>query len=256
MFDRIHYMGLPPELVFVFGDAPTVFQSTRLVAREIVAENTLALTIERPEGFTFEPGQNTTISIPGKHADDLREFTIASAPYEKDLVIAMRIRNSNFKNTIYALRPGDAISIRSAAGSLWEASTEPQVWISGGIGITPFRSVIRHLLHTHVPLSVTHFHSDHTRATAPFLSEFESYAAEQQGFNFYLTTTREKPAGRLHGRITGEMIATHVAEYARSRYFVVGTDSFLSSMRTVLSELGVPLAQIRVERFEGYKKAS
>lgn len=246
-------MGLPPELEFVFGDTATVFQNTRLVSREMVAENTLALTIERPEGFSFEPGQNTTISIPGKHADDLREFTIASAPYEKGITIAMRVRNSNFKNACYALRPGDAISIRSAAGSLWEATHEPQVWLSGGIGITPFRSIVRHLIHAGAPLAVTHIHTDRTRASAPFLKEFESYAREHQGFNFYLTTTRESALDTLHGRITSQMIAKCAPEFARSRYFIVGTDSFLSAMREALSELRVPLTQIRTERFEGYK---
>ena len=85
-------MGLPPELEFVFGETSTVFQSTRLLCREMIAENTLALTIERPHNFSFAAGQNMAVSIPGNRADDVREFTICSAPYEKDLMIAMRIQ--------------------------------------------------------------------------------------------------------------------------------------------------------------------
>lgn len=246
-------MGLPSELAFVFGDTPSVFQRTRLIAREMIAENTLALTIERPGDFTFEAGQNTTISLPGKHADDLREFTMASAPHEKDLMIAMRIRNSEFKNACYALRPGDAISVRTAAGSLWQQTAEPQVWLSGGIGITPFRSIIRHLRHLGAPISVTHIHSDHSRGTAPFLTEFEAYASENNGFEFRTTMTQES-TGDLQGRISAEMIASVTPGYRASRFFIVGTDAFTGAMHEALARLGISGADVHPERFDGYRR--
>jgi len=249
-------MGLPSELAYVFGETSSVYHRVRLISREMVAENTMALTIERPQDFIFEAGQNTTISIPGKHADDLREFTIASAPHEKDIMLAMRIRNSNFKNECYALKPGSIITMRSPAGSLWKETVEPQIWISGGIGITPFRSIIRHLLHLQSPLAVTHIHSDHSRASVPFLEEFESNATEHQGYKFFPTMTREAAKEGLRGRITGEMIASHALAYASSCYFVVGTTSFLGAMREALSQLGVPLERVRTERFEGYNGES
>lgn len=246
-------MSLPPELESVFGETSTVFQHVHLIAREMVAENTLALRIERPQNFTFEAGQNTTISIPGAHADDMKEFTIASAPYEKDLMLAMRVRNSNFKNACYALKPGDVITVRYPAGALWKETDEPQTWLSGGIGITPFRSIIRHLIHQNIPLAITHIHSDRTRASVPFLQEFESYAAKCNGFHFFPTMTREAAGGRLHGRVTGEMVTSHVAQYAASSYFVVGTDAFIGAMRAILVQLSISPSQVRTERFDGYK---
>lgn len=246
-------MSLPPELAFVFGEATNVFHRTRLISREMVGDNTLALTIERPENFIFEAGQNTTVSIPGAHAEYLKEFTIASAPSDMDLVLAMRVRNSNFKHACYALKSGDAIMVRSPAGALWEASAAPQVWLSGGIGITPFRSIIRELIHQSAALNITHIHSDRSRASVPFLQEFESYATEHKGFRFFPTMTRESVQGGLSGRITGNMIAPHAPQYPESHFFVVGTDSFVASMRQTLAELGVPAAHVRTERFDGYK---
>ena len=148
------------------------------------------------------------------------------------------------------------ISVRSPAGSLWQQTSEPQVWLSGGIGITPFRSIIRHLLHIRASLSVTHFHSDRTRATAPFLEEFESYVAECSGFNFLATMTGEEKQAGLRGRITGDMIAAHASEYLLNRYFVVGTDSFIVAMRKMLTELGISPTQVRTEKFDGYKADS
>jgi ferredoxin-NADP reductase len=246
-------MGLPPELEYVFGDTPTVFKRVRLISRAMVAENTLALTIEQPQDFNFDAGQNITISLPGEHASDLREFTIASAPYEKDLMIAMRVRNTDFKNACYALKLGSVIDVRYPAGALWKETVEPQIWLSGGIGVTPFRSIIRHLFHQGTAISVTHLHSDHSHTTAPFLEEFESYDAQKRGFHFFLTTTREAREGGLHGRITGEMITLHAPIYATSHYFVVGSDSFIGGMRTVLAALGISTDRIRTERFDGYQ---
>ncbi len=244
-------MSLPPELAFVFGEVANVFHRTRVVSREMVAESTLALTIERPDGFSFTAGQNTMLSLPGINADDLKEFTIASAPYEQDVTLAMRVRNSNFKNATYALKAGDAISARDPSGTLWEPTAAPQVWLSGGIGITPFRGIIRQMLHENASLDITHIHSDRSRASIPFLQEFESYAAEHERFQFFPTLTRE--AGERKGRITGDMITTLAPKYAESDFYVVGTESFVTSMRDTLASLGVSASQIRTERFEGYK---
>ncbi|MBP9756967.1 MAG: FAD-dependent oxidoreductase [Candidatus Pacebacteria bacterium] len=246
-------MGLPPELAFVFGETANVFHRTRVISREMVAVSTLALTIERPENFAFTSGQNTMVSIPGIHAEMLKEFTIASAPYEASLVLAMRVRNSKFKDACYALKPNDAIMVRHPSGSLWEASAGPQIWLSGGIGITPFRSIIRELLHQNSSLDITHIHSDRSRSSIPFLSEFESYAAEHTDYRFIPTMTGESVSGELKGRISADMIGQTAPNYAESAFFVVGGDSFVASMRDLLAKMGVAPTMIRIERFEGYK---
>jgi ferredoxin-NADP reductase len=232
-----------------------VFHRTKLISREMVAENTLALTIERPEGFLFEPGQNTMVSIPGVHADQLKEFTISSAPYEQHILLAMRVRNSKFKNACYALKPGDAIHVRTPSGSLWSPTDAPQIWLSGGIGITPFRGIIRHLIHENARIAITHMHSDHSRASVPFIREFESYSDEQGGYQFFSTMTREAGKGERKGRITGDMIAQLALRYSDSMCFVVGTESFVAAMRAELASIGVPTSQIRTERFEGYRNS-
>lgn len=246
-------MGLPPELAFVFGETENVFHRTRLISREMVAENTLALTIERPEGLSFEPGQNTMVSLPGIHADELKEFTIASAPYEQHIVLAMRVRNSSFKNACYALKPGDAVQVRTPSGTLWSQTEAPQIWLSGGIGITPFRGIIRHLIHENARFAITHIHSDRARASIPFRSEFESYASAHDGYQFFTTMSREAVRGERKGRITGDIIAERASQYSESLYFVVGTESFVAAMRSEIASLGAAAAQIRTERFEGYK---
>ncbi len=248
-------MSLPLELAFVFGEVSNVFHRTRVVSREMVAESTLALVIERPENFTFTPGQNVMVSIPGAHAEHLKEFTIASAPYEPHIMLAMRVRNSEFKHACYALKPGDAIMVRDPAGVLWDATSTSQVWLSGGIGITPFRGIMRELIHNRASLAVTHIHSDRTRTGVPFLQEFESFATAYKGYTFVSTMTREAGQSARRGRITADMIRACAPDYALSDFFVVGTDSFVASMREEIFALGVSPSpsRVRTERFDGYK---
>ncbi len=246
-------MGLPPELAFVFGETENVFQRTHIVSREMVAESTLALTIARPTDFEFTPGQNTLVSIPGPHAEHLKELTIASAPYEREIVLATRIRNSKFKDALYALRVGDAITLRSASGGLWSESAAPQVWLSGGIGITPFRSIVRELIHTGGPLDVTHIHSDRSHARVPFAAEFESYTREHSGYQFIPTMTSEARQDERKGRINADMLTELVPTHAECTFSVVGSESFVASMRSVLATLGISQSCIRTERFEGYR---
>jgi ferredoxin-NADP reductase len=246
-------MSLPPELAYVFGETSSpIYKRSRLISREMIAESTLALTLERPEGFRFEPGQNTIVSIPGKIADDLREFSFASAPHEKDLMLAMRVRDSRFKNACYALMPGDELTIRNPSGALWKETKKPQLWLSGGIGITPFRSILRESLHNGGPFPVLHLHSDHSLATAPFLAEFEAHAKKNNAYQFVLTLTREKSLGHEIGRITEKTIESYAPHLLECDCTIVGTTSFVGIMRSALTSLKVPALQIRTERFEGY----
>lgn len=246
-------MGLPPELAFVFGETESVFHRTRVIARALIAENTLALTIEKPGGFQYEAGAATMVFIPGAQAEDSKEFTLASAPYESDLMIAMRIRGSAFKNACYRLKPGDSIMVRDASGSPYAHSGGPEVWLSGGIGITPFRSLLRQRIHDHASLDIVHIHSDSSPASVPFAAEFKAASSTHAMYRFLITLTSESAHGLLKGRISAAMIRTHAPQYAASAFTVVGTDSFVGAMRVMLGELGVSADRIRTERFEGYK---
>lgn len=222
----------------------------------MVAENTLALTIERPAGFSFEAGATTMVFIPGAQAEDAKEFTIASAPYEADLVIAMRVRGSAFKKACYALKAGDAIMVRDASGSPYPATQGPEVWLSGGIGITPFRSILRERIHTHAPLDIVHLHSDRSLGSVPFAREFEACSTTHTNYQFLITLTREAAGAVLKGRITAATIRTYAPRFADSAFTIVGTDSFVGAMRVVLGELGIAQDRIRTERFDGYKPDS
>ena len=115
---------------------------------EEVAEGTIAFHFEKPSDFVVTPGKFISVSLidpPETDAEgDTRSFSIASAPYEQDLMIATRMRDTAFKRILRKLKTGELIRIRGPFGSLTlhDDATRPAAFLAGGIGITPFRSIV------------------------------------------------------------------------------------------------------------------
>jgi NAD(P)H-flavin reductase len=123
----------------------------KLKAQKTLCAGTTAFYFEKPEDFKFEPGQfaNFTLRSPGSEdvEGNTRALSIASAPQERDLMVAMRLRSTAFKNTLHSLPFDSELLLQGPYGSmtLSRNGTRPAVFLAGGIGITPFRSLIRRM---------------------------------------------------------------------------------------------------------------
>jgi hypothetical protein len=106
----------------------------------------------KPPGFAYTPGQFANFSLPRPAATDdagmQRSFSIASAPYEDEIMIATRMRPSAFKRTLAAMPAGTRLAMEGPHGELvQEDDGRPAVFLAGGIGITPFLSMLRDAAH-------------------------------------------------------------------------------------------------------------
>src|SRR4029078_2732284 len=113
----------------------------------------MAFHFHRPRDFLFQAGQNVLVTL-GEGWEN-RTFTIASAPHEAELMIATRMRDSAFKNRLKTLEPGDPVSI----DGLHPDTERPAVFIAGGIGVTPFLSMLRDATHRRLGHAITTFYS-------------------------------------------------------------------------------------------------
>src|SRR6267143_2462054 len=117
---------------------------TKLTASETVAEGTMAFHFAKPADFSFEAGHSVTVSLIDPPETDRkgnsRSFSLASAPYETELMIATRMRDTAFKRSLKTMPAGGRIHLRGPAGkfTLDGADARPAVFLAGGIGITPF----------------------------------------------------------------------------------------------------------------------
>src|SRR5215510_12916064 len=119
----------------------------KLESREKVAEGTMAFHFEKPPGFQHKAGQFVRLTLINPSETDAegtgRTFTLASAPYERDLMIATRMRDTAFKRVLRSGAVGLEVELRGPFGALTlhDDSSRPAVFLAGGIGITPFRSI-------------------------------------------------------------------------------------------------------------------
>src|SRR5437879_5944796 len=126
---------------------------TKLLRRSSVAEGTMAFHFAKPSEFSFKAGQAADLTLLKPPETDsegnIRTFSIASPPFEEQLTFATRMRDTAFKRSLKKISLGTEVKIDSPMGSftLHKNSSKPAVFLAGGIGITPFISIVRQADH-------------------------------------------------------------------------------------------------------------
>lgn len=232
--------------------------SVKLLGKREVARQTFAFSFEKPAGFTFTAGQYVAMSLPELiFPDDRRghrSLSIASAPSDPDLVFAMRISESGFKKTVAALPLGGEVIVRDAVGSfvLPEDQAKPIVFLAGGIGITPVRSILRQAVVDGRKNPFFLFYSNRRPEDAPFIDEMLAV----QGIDYKIINTLTDLGVTCEwmderGFLCADMIRQYVVEPGKALYYIVGSPTFLEAMEKVAAELGVGPENIKKDPFTG-----
>lgn len=234
----------------------------RLLAREEIARKTIALHFERPESFEFKPGQYVSLRLidPPETDDEgiSRSFSITAAPHEPNLTFATRIRDTAMKRVLNSMPIGTEVKMTGPFGTftLDADAIRPAVLITGGIGITPFRSIVVHAAHERLPQTILLFYSNRTPEDAAFLQELQSLEALNPNYKLVAVMTEiglsQQSWKGERGRVNGEMIERYLDDVAAPTYYVVGPPAMVSGVREMLLGWGLDSAAIRVEAFKGY----
>ncbi len=241
----------------------TSAHTATLTKREEVAEGTMAFHFAKPADFQFRAGQSVDITLlnpPETDAEgNTRAFSIASAPFESDLMIATRMRDTAFKRVLRKTALPLEVKIEGPSGSfvLHRKAEKPAVFLAGGIGITPFLSIIRQAAHDKAPHQLYLFYSNRRPEDAAFLDELLSEAAKQNP-NFHLIPTMTE-MDKSHREWKGEtrfinkdMLAKYLPSLQGPIYYLAGPPAMVAAMRRMLTEAGVDEDDIRTEEFSGY----
>jgi ferredoxin-NADP reductase len=229
--------------------------------RELVADRTMAFHFTKPTGFQFLAGQSldlTLVNPPETDAEgNVRTFTIACAPTDPDLVIATRLRDTAFKRVLQSMPLGESVEASGPDGSFTldpDANT-PAVFLTGGIGITPFRSMIRDAVARNLKHALWLFYSNNRPEDAAFLDELQQLADGHPSLHFVPTMTDMTKSSRdwsgLRGLIDREMISGFVP-LKGPVFYMAGPPAMVAAMRRMLSGVGVEESAIRFEQFDGY----
>lgn len=235
---------------------------TKLRRKRRVAHKTFGLELDRPAGFHFRPGDHVALEVIRLAADDprgnWRPMSIASAPHDDHLLFTSREGVSPFKQTLAALAEGDELIVSDPSGAfvLPDEASMPLVFFAGGIGVTPFRSMIKSSVEQRLNHSITLFYANRRPEDAAFLDELDAWADANPRFKFYPVMTKPDTADAdwtgPTGYFTPEYLAAHLKTPRDRLYYVAGTPRFVTGVQNVLLQFGVPKHMIKTDEFEGY----
>jgi ferredoxin-NADP reductase len=243
------------------GPAQSVFMA-KLISRQEVAEGTMAFHFQKPSEWTFVAGQFLNMSLvdpPETDAEgNTRSFSIASAPFEDTIMITTRMRDTAFKRVLKTVALGTEVKIDGPSGNLTlhNDATRPAVILSGGIGITPFRSILLQAAKQHRPHRIFFFDANRRPEDAPFLDDMQVVEHQDSNFKFIPVMSKMEDShlrwdGET-GLIDAKMLAKYLAGVTSAIYYVTGPPALVKAMQAVLKSSGVDNQDIRTEEFTGY----
>ncbi len=227
---------------------------TKVINTKIIAKDTLAVFLEKPTDFSYNPGQYTILTL----KNDDRYLSFASAPSEESLLLVVRHSESEFKLKYQSLLAGDIVVIDKAGGNFKIPSNieEPVVLLSGGVGITSMRSLVKEIIIQKSSHNIVLFNSNRFVIDAPFLGEFQEMEKSVSNFTFIPTFTKEKniivKGNYQKGYITDSMIKQFVKDPTKANYLIAGSHPFLKGMQNQLKILQVSNEKIQQEVYCGY----
>lgn len=211
----------------------------KVISKKAETKNTFSLVLEKPANFSFYTGQYLDVELPVQDKyGNTRAFTIASSPTEDFLMITSKKGTTPFKKFMENLKPGDNITASHPAGTFTLDESEPAVFIAGGIGITPFRSIIKYVLDQNfkTPLTLIYSNSDNNFL---FKKELDWWQKQLPNLKIqYVVTSKE-------GR-------PPVTCNLSTIYYLAGPPKMVDDFAKMLLELGVDETNIRYDRFDGY----
>lgn len=231
-----------------------------LLKKEKIANDTMAFHWEMPEGFEFKAGQlgDFTLKNPTETDEEgnTRPFSFVYAPSENELVTATRIRDSAFKRQLKDLPKGSKVDFDGPSGTftLHKTTSTPAVFVIGGIGITPIRSMISEATNQKTDHDLTLLFSNKTPEDAPFLDDLKEMENQNPNFKFVPVMTRadESSWNGESGHIDADMLKRYVPDVEKPIYYLSGPKNMVQAMYKMLVEAGANEDNIRAEEFSGY----
>jgi glycine betaine catabolism B len=217
----------------------------------------------------YTAGQFAFFDIGGVNNDPkgpIRHFTIASSPTEDFIMISTRTRDTPYKKRLSSLEGRAKVKVRGPEGKfvLHDDRSKPAVFLSGGIGVTPFRSMIKYATDEQLPVKINMFDSNRDHANILFKNEFDECLKTNKNLKiiYTITATEENMQAPSSGSWKGErgiinktMLTKYLttSELDNSVFYICGPPGMLKAMQKLLEEdLHIPKERMRIEEFTGY----
>lgn len=242
---------------------PSTFEFP-LLKKETVAKNVMSFYFDRTAVPTYDflPGQYNRLILPEVQNDprgNSRMFSIASSPSTSDiLLITTKISDSPYKQYLSSLSLGQKVQFFGPVGRfvLDEKDLRPKVFLAGGIGLTPFYSMLMYAADTQLVSNHTMLVSFSTQEEMIYYEELKALSSNHPNISVIYSLTKKESIKSdwegERGRISTEMIENYVVDYDKSVFYICGSQIVTKALEEVVLQMNIKAENIRKEQFVGY----
>jgi ferredoxin-NADP reductase len=210
---------------------------------EKVTHDVLRIVLQKPDNYTFTPGQATEVAINKENwKEERRPFTFTCLPDDNYLEFTIKTYPSRkgVTNELLNLKPGDELIIHDVWGAI--SYRGEGIFIAGGAGLTPFLSIFRYLNSVHKISGNKLIFANKTKADIIHEEELRRLL----GTSFINILSDESISGYEHGFITENFLRKHLLA-ARSKFYVCGPPPMMDAVQKILTNLGIGDDSVVVE---------
>ena len=211
------------------------------------------------EEVDFKPGQFFFVTIKIEGMERTKHFSFSNSPTEKGYVeFTKRITESPFSKTLDRLKAGDWAKLRMPYGSFtFEGEYEKIAFLSGGIGITPIRSICKFVTDKGLPTDIVLLYGNNKEEDIIFRQDLDEMQSVNKSIHVVYTLTSPDVDQQLWqgrtGYVDDKMIKEEISDFNERTFYICGPPGMVESLINILkNRLGIPEDKIKIENFAGY----
>jgi ferredoxin-NADP reductase len=224
-----------------------------------VAKGTLMVTFELDsDEVDWTPGEYFWVELLDPPYDDekgaRRHITVVTSPTEGVLGLATRIRDSAFKKSLVEMPEGSAVDVEQPKGSflLPDDTSKRYAFVAGGIGITPFRSMLRYIADRGLDYDITLVYSNRDAESTAFLDELKDLESVVPRCRLVLTMTEDPSWDGDTRMLDAGVLRDMLGDLESYHFMVAGPPPMAKSVEASLLEAGLSEDQVQSDSFSGY----
>jgi glycine betaine catabolism B len=227
------------------------------VVKEVVPRtfDTYSFRFSRPAEFSYKPGQYIMVTIKSDDKELVHPFSLSSSPTEQEFIeFTKKLTNSDYSARLKSMKPSDWARIDGPYGKFTcECEYEKILFLAGGIGITPFFSIIKYCRDSKLGTSIVLFYGARNQNEIAFKKELDEMQGENPNLKviYILNEPLVGWAGKT-GFVSADLLRKEVPDYKDRVFYACGPLGMVSAMQRVVSDLGLPTTQLRLESFVGH----
>ncbi len=209
----------------------------------------------RPAELSYKPGQYMLVTIKSGEKELMHPFSISSSPTEKNYIeFTKKFTMNEYSMVLKTLKPGDWARIDAPYGKFTFEGEYPKIaLLTGGIGITPFRSIIKYCTDMGLNTDIALFYGCRTPGDLAFKDEFEEMKKQNKNIKLVFTVNEPNDTWKSSvGNITAELVKKEIPDFKDRVFYACGPPGMVTAMTNLMKELGLPEKQLKLESFAGY----